>query len=211
MAEVLNCAEFEVLLADKLDGALPSSSLAAFEAHAKSCAACAALMNDAREAVAFMERAPRVEAPPELLTKLLFEVSAGPSQKLVKPSWVRRLFGARVEGWLEPIVQPRFAMGMAMTVLSFAMLGKVTGVQVRQLNRSDLDPVKVWMGAEDKAHRLWERGVKSYENLKLVYLIQSTLKEWRDEDPNASPDNAGTGQPPRPEGAGAAKASDGRR
>jgi len=211
MAEVLNCAEFEVLLADKLDGALPSSSLAAFEAHAKSCAACMALMNDAREAVTFIERVPRVEAPPQLLTKLLFEVSAGPSQKLVKPSWMRRIFGARIEGWLEPIFQPKFAMGMAMTVLSFAMLGRITGIQVRQLKPSDLDPVKVWMAAEDKAHRLWERGVKSYENLKLVYLIQSTLKEWRDEDPNAAPDNTGIAPAARPEGAGAQKASEGKR
>ncbi len=177
------------MLADKLDGALPSSSLVAFEAHADTCAACAELMHDARAALVFIERVPRVEAPPQLLTKLLFEVSAGPSQNLVKPSRMRRIFGERIEGWLEPVLQPRFAMGMAMTVLSFAMLGRIMGIQVRQLKPSDLDPVTVWVAAEDRGHRLWERGVKSYENLKLVYLIQSTLKEWRDEDPNAAPDN----------------------
>jgi hypothetical protein len=177
----MNCADFEILLADHLDGTLPALSVPAFEEHAKSCAACAQLMADASGAVAFMERVPQVEPPPELLTKLLFEISAGPSRKLVKPSLARRLFGP----WIEPILQPRFAMGMAMTVLSFAMLGRITGVQVRQLKPSDLDPVKVWMTTEDHVHRVWDRGMKYYDNLRLVYLIQTRLKEWSDDQPPA--------------------------
>jgi hypothetical protein len=121
-----------------------------------------------------------VEAPPQLVTRLLFEISAGPSRKLVKPSLARRLFGP----WIEPILQPRFAMGMAMTVLFFSMLGRMTGVQVRQLKPSDLDPVKVWTTAEDHAHRVWDRGVKYYDNLRVVYMIQTRLKEWSDEQPD---------------------------
>ena len=46
-------------------------------------------------------------------------------------------------------------MGMAMTVLSFAMLGRFT--HVRQLTPSDLDPVKVWTAAEDRVVR-WYSG-----------------------------------------------------
>lgn len=173
----MNCADFEILLADHLDGTLPASGRAAFEEHAKSCSECGQLMADAGGAIQFLDRVPEVEAPPQLVTKLLFEISAGPSRKLVKPSLLRRLLGP----WIEPVLQPRFAMGMAMTVLSFAMLGRITGVQVRQLKPSDLDPVKVWMATEDRAHRVWDRGVKYYENLRLVYLIQTRLKEWSDE------------------------------
>jgi hypothetical protein len=176
----MNCADFEILLADHLDGTLPASSSAAFEEHAKSCRACAQLKADASAAVAFIERVPQVEPPPQLVTRLLFEISAGPSRKLVKPSLARRLFGP----WIEPILQPRFAMGMAMTVLSFAMLGRITGVQVRQLKPSDLDPVKVWMATEDHVHRVWDRGMKYYDNLRVVYLIQTRLKEWSDEQPD---------------------------
>jgi hypothetical protein len=176
----MNCADFEILLADHLDGTLPASSGAAFEEHAKSCAACGQLMSDAKGAVTFLERVPQVEAPPQLVTRLLFEISAGPSRKLVKPSLARRLFGP----WIEPILQPRYAMGMAMTVLSLAMLGRVTGMQARQLKPSDLDPVKVWVAAEDHAHRVWDRGMKYYDNLRLVYLIQTRLKEWSDEQPD---------------------------
>lgn len=176
----MNCADFEILLADHLDGTLPASSGAAFEEHAKSCAACGQLMADAKGAVAFLERVPQVEAPPQLVTRLLFEISAGPSRKLVKPSLARRLFGP----WIEPILQPRYAMGMAMTLLSFAMLGRITGVQVRQLKPSDLDPVKVWVTTEDHAHRVWDRGMKYYDNLRLVYVIQTRLKEWSEEQPD---------------------------
>jgi anti-sigma factor RsiW len=187
----VNCSDFEILLADHLDGTLPASSQGAFEAHAKSCPACGHMMQDAAGVVQFLERVPAVVAPPQLVTKLLFEVSAGASRKLVKPSWVRRWFGSAGEKFLEPVLQPRFAMGMAMTVLSFAMLGRVTGIEMKQLKPSDLDPVKVWAAAEDRAHRVWDRGMKYYDNLRLVYLIQTRLKEWSDEQPEGQTNSGG--------------------
>jgi len=62
-----------------------------------------------------------------------------------------------------------------------AMLGRLSGIEVRQLSPADLDPVKVWMAAEDRVHRTWERSVKYYENLRLVFEIQTQLKEWTDQ------------------------------
>ena len=83
-------------------------------------------------------------------------------------------------------MQPRYAMGMAMTVLSFAMLGRFAGIEVRQLTPSDLDPVKIWTAAEDRAMRTWERGVKYYESLRLVFEIETRVKEWRDDGSDAA-------------------------
>ena len=182
----MNCADFEILLADYVDGQVPGEQKSAFEAHLSSCAGCRELAEDCKAAVGFMERAALVEAPPELLTRILFEVSSGPSHAVVKPSWIRRVLGRR----LETVLQPRFAMGMAMTVLSFAMLGRFSGIQVRQLKAADLDPVKVWTSVEDRVHRSWERAIKYYENLRLVYEIQSRLKEWSEEAPAARQDKA---------------------
>ena len=173
----MTCADFEILLADYVDGTLHGEQKSAVESHLAECGDCAELARDAAGAVAFMERAAIVEAPPELVTRILFEVTNGPSRAAVKPSWVRRIFGK----WLEPILQPRFAMGMAMTVLSFAMLGRFTGINVRQLKPSDLDPVKIWMAAEDRVQRTWERTVKYYESLRLVFEVQTQLKEWTDQ------------------------------
>ena len=173
----MNCADVDILLADYVDGTLRAEEKFALEAHLSGCAACAELARDSAEAVAFVERAATVEAPPELVTRILFEVTAGPSRAVIKPSLVRRLFGR----WLEPILQPRFAMGMAMTVLSFAMIGRFT--HVRQLTPADLDPVKVWTAAEDRVVRWYNRGVKYYDSMRVVSELQSRLKEWADEQP----------------------------
>jgi anti-sigma factor RsiW len=173
----VNCADVDILLADYVDGTLRPEQKSALDAHLAGCAACAELARDAAAAVAFMERAATVQAPPELVTRILFEITAGPSRAVVKPSLVRRLFGR----WLEQILQPRFAMGMALTVLSFAIIGRST--HVRQLTPSDLDPVKVWTAAEDRVVRWYSRGVKYYDSLKVVYEIQTRLKEWAEEQP----------------------------
>ena len=185
----MNCADVEVLLADYVDGTLPSEQNSALEVHLSECMACTELARDSAAAVAFMERAAVVQAPPELVTRILFELTAGSSRSVIRPSLVRRLFGR----WLEPVLQPRFAMGMAMTVLSFAMIGRFT--HVRQLTPADLDPVKVWTSAEDRVVRWYNRGVKYYESLRVVYEIQTRLKEWADEQP-ASQADIPASQPP---------------
>jgi Putative zinc-finger len=174
----MNCADLEILLCDYVDGTLHGEPKSAVEEHLATCAACTELVRDASSAVAFMERAAVVEPPAELVTRILFEL---PAHKRAEHSvslsaWKR--FRAK---WLEPVLQPRFAMGMAMTVLSFAMLGRFAGIEVRQLRPSDLDPVKVWVAVEDRALRTWERTVKYYDSLRVVFEIQTRLREWGDQ------------------------------
>lgn len=189
----MNCADLQILLADYVDATLRGEQKSAVENHLAHCASCAEIARDAAGAVAFMGRAANVEAPPELVTRILFEVTHGPSRAIVKSSWARRQLGAWFGAWIEPILQPRFAMSMALTVLSFAMLGRLSGIEVRQLKPSDLDPVKVWMAVEDRAHRAWERTMKYYENVRVVFEIQARLKEWTDEQAES-----GNGQNPPP-------------
>jgi hypothetical protein len=69
-------------------------------------------------------------------------------------------------------------MGMAMTILSFSMLARFAHIEPRQLRPSDLDPVKVWQGIDDHSHRVYDRAMKYYDNLRLVIEIQSRLQEW---------------------------------
>jgi phage I-like protein len=76
-----------------------------------------------------------------------------------------------------PLVQPRFAMGMAMTILSFSILSRF--VPMQQLRAADLRPSEVWASLDDRAHRAWARSVKYYENLKVVYQIQTLLRDWQ--------------------------------
>lgn len=170
-----NCAEFEILLCDAVDERLRGDAKAMFDAHRASCPACNEMAADVLGVTAFMERAAEVEPPKELLTRILFETS-GSEAKQTKSgkNWLRSLFG--------PILQPRLAMGMAMTVLSISMLAQVFGIEVRQLKAQDLQPSRIVANVEDGAYRSWSRIVKYYENIKVVYEIQSRLKEWADQE-----------------------------
>jgi anti-sigma factor RsiW len=175
----MNCAELELLICEYVDGVLPADRKAELERHLEACPACAELARDSAAAVAFMERAAEVEPPPELITKILFDA---PWSKPQSKSRVWTWLG----GLLNPILQPKFAMGMAMTILSLSMLAKFV-MPVRQLKASDLRPTEVWAGVEDRAARTWARTVKFYENLKFVYQIQTTLREWQQQDEDRKP------------------------
>ena len=118
-----------------------------------------------------------MEPPAELLTRILHDMPS-PKAKPERRSWFRRVLG----GARDSILQPRFAMGMAMTMLSFAMLVKLTGITPRPIRPADLDPTKIWAAVDDRAHRTWDRAVKYYDNMRLVIEVQSRLKEWSEQD-----------------------------
>ena len=105
------------------------------ERHLAGCAACAELARDSAAAVAFMERAAEVEPPPELVTRILFD----PPWATARPRPGAGLLEPAAEPAGSPILQPRFAMGMAMTILSFAMLAKFVR-PVRQLDAEGPGP-----------------------------------------------------------------------
>jgi len=166
----MNCADIEILICDYVDGTLAAAQKADVERHLATCPACAELARDSAAAVAFMESVADVEPPPELITRILFD---SPWSKGKPKSKLREWAGAL----LSPILQPKFAMGMAMTILSLSMLARF--VPVRQLRPADLRPSEVWNGIATRAEYTWGRTVKFYENLKIVYQIQTTLKEWQ--------------------------------
>jgi len=182
----MTCIDLDILLCDYVDGTLDSARKGEVEKHLSECASCAELASDAAAAVGFMERAALVEAPPELMTRILFEVRSGKPQASRKPSWVKRLF--------DPIFQPRFVMGMAMTILSFSMLGRFADVPVRYLTAADLEPAKIWTTVEHKVNRGWLAVVKYYESLRFVYEVQSRLREWSEQDQEANAGQVTSGQ-----------------
>ena len=177
---ICNCAEFEILLCDAVDGTLRGEPQRAFDAHRQSCASCNELAADVLGVTAFIERVAVIEPPKELLTRILFETAGGKAGIAVPEAgggWLGSL-----KQFFRPILKPRLAMGMVMTILSVSMLAQAFGLEVRQLRASDLEPVRIWAGVEDGAHRQWTRVVKYYENIRVVYEIQSRLKEWADQE-----------------------------
>jgi anti-sigma factor RsiW len=168
----MTCADMEILICDYVDGTLGPEARTTVQQHLAGCRNCTEMARDAAAAVSFMERAADVEPPPELMTRLLFEAPWAHARTSASGSrnWFRRI--------LHPVLQPRFAMGMAMTILSFAMLARFVA-PARQLRAADLAPAKVWASIEDRAYRSWERSVKFYESIKFVYQIQTKLRDWQ--------------------------------
>jgi Putative zinc-finger len=171
----MNCADLEILLCDYVDGTLASDAKAEVERHLATCAACAEMARDVTATVSFIGRAADVEPPPELLTRILFNLPSAHQASTRQHRGLRKF----LRGWLQPVLQPRFAMGFAMTILSFSLLGRFAHISPRQLTLDDLRPVKVWQALDDKVYRTWQRSAKFYENLRVVYEIQTQLREWK--------------------------------
>ena len=182
----MNCYELETLLCDYVDGTLRPAQKAEVEGHLAQCPGCAEMARDAAAVAALASRAAGVEPPPELVTRILYDFAAHREKALEKRRGPLAVLGQ----WLGPVLQPRFAMGMAMTVLSLAMLARAAHIDVRQLSLSDLDPVKVWQSVDDRTHRGWTRAVKFYESLRFVYEIRSRLTELTAQEEGTSDSGA---------------------
>jgi Putative zinc-finger len=179
----MNCAEFEVLLADYVDGTLNASDRAALEGHAATCSSCRELLKDVTSAVSFLGRADEITPPPELITRIAYQAPLG----RIRLPFERQGFLSRLATrWLQPVLQPRLAMGMAMTILSFAMLERCTGVRIQHIQAADLNPVRIWGGLEDKAFRLKDRAIKNYENLRWVYEFEVRLHALQQQEDNST-------------------------
>jgi anti-sigma factor RsiW len=171
MSSRLRCAEVDVLLADYVDQTLLDREAGEVKAHLSECAMCRELAADAAAAVAFMDRAAVVEPPPELVNKILFEI--GVHAPVKAPLW-QRLFG---KGRLQQALQPRLLLRTS---------------SVNEL--ADLHPANVYAAAEDKVTRWWDRGVKHYQSMKLVFEIQAKYQEWLAEQERAGQDKQGDKQ-----------------
>jgi len=174
----MTCEEVETSLADFLDGTLVARERGALEAHLGQCSACQQFKADVTTGLLLAGRAEEVVPPSELVTRLAYLAPVGRTRK---PHERQGFFSKFTARWIQPLLQPRFAMGMAMTILSFAMLQRCTGIRVQQIQPGDLNPVKIVSDLEDRGVRLKDRAVKYYENIRFVYDIEVRLREMEEQ------------------------------
>ena len=174
---MMNCAEFEVLLADSMDGALAApgreAERNAFTQHLESCEACSAMAKDVQSAISFMELAAEPEPPQALVGKILHSTNSG---------WELKTRGRGIRGWINrkfaPVLRPRFVMGAMLTFMSLTMLTRCAGGPKSTLTAADLDPTRIWSQLDSRGHRIWDRAVKGYESMRLVYEIRNQISDW---------------------------------
>ncbi|MFZ0962724.1 MAG: zf-HC2 domain-containing protein [Terriglobia bacterium] len=161
--------EIENLASDYLEGLLDSSLKAAVEAHLTGCAACRELMGDVRRALELCRAAEDVEPQPWLVSKIVL-ATIGERQ----PPWWQQ-----IAAYFRPLLQPRVAYPIAMTVFTFSIIVNAAGLNLRSLRFEDLNP-RTWVGrANRQGHLMYARAEKFYYDLRVVYEIESRFQKLR--------------------------------
>jgi hypothetical protein len=162
------CDQIEARLSDYLDGLLVGSDRQAFEEHADSCANCAPLLASVRSLVGELHAMEEIEAPPRLVYAIL-DKTLGPREATT--NW---------EGFLKLIrglATPKFAYGAASVFATLIILMSAAGFSFRKPKLADLHPATMYRTADRQAHLVYARGVKYVSDLRVVYEIQSRLRQ----------------------------------
>lgn len=175
----MQCAEFEALLAEALDAALHGATLAAFEAHQASCPACSAMFQEAGAGMHWLKGLDDVEPPKQLVHNILAQTigtvpEASTKAIPVGENWFDRLKAKASQGFA-PVVTPRFAMSFGMAFFSITMLANIAGMHISDLKHADVSA----KGLEKAYYSTQARVVRYYENIRLVYEIESRVRDLR--------------------------------
>ncbi len=175
----MQCVEVEALLAEALDGTLHGSTLAAFEAHRDSCPACRTMVEEASRGMHWLKGLDEIEPPRNLVHNILAQtigqipeprVAAAPKGE----GWLERLKG-KLAPMFAPVVTPRFAMSFGMAFFSITMLLSIAGFHVADLRHVDLSA----KGITRAYYSTQTRVVRYYENIRLVYEIETRVRDLR--------------------------------
>lgn len=194
-ASRLTCSQCEGMLLDAVDGLLMPEDRLQFDLHIAHCAVCSKALADAHRGAAWMEmlRDSPPQPPADLVDRILAKTSGDPAVALPDMVAASRILGhtsARVLPFVQTqranvwarmaqnITQPRFAMTAAMAFFSIALTLNLFGVHLSELRASDFRPEQIkrsfWAA---NAH-----AVRYYENLRVVYELESRVREMQRED-----------------------------
>ena len=213
----LTCTQCEGMLLDAADGLLLPDEQTHFDLHIEECTGCTRLFADIRRGGAWMEmlkEAPPV--PPQgLVDRILARTSGDPETSanvLAQAAHAASLFGhsqakvlpfhvpahlqqprTRVQRMMHTVMQPRFAMTAAMAFFSIALTMNIAGVRLSALHASNLKPSNV-------KKSFWAangRVVRYYDNLRVVYELESRVHEMqRENDTEPAPQRGVMSTPP---------------
>ncbi|MCW5966225.1 MAG: hypothetical protein KIT83_19460 [Bryobacterales bacterium] len=172
-------AELEAKIADYLDGTLAETEVAAFEQYLPLYPDLAELVQDAGEAMEMLKQVDAPEPPPAFYARL--EIAMTEARRSTRRETRNAGIFTSLAAFFAPMLQPRFVMGMAMTILSVSMIGQLTGTRIDQVSASDLKPAAIWSAVGYRAERVWDRATKYYESLRVVYEMRTRVQEWTDQ------------------------------
>lgn len=179
----LSCEDWEMLLTEALDGLLPASHRADFDAHASSCAVCGQLLEQSRQGqewLRFLETEP--EVPAGMVARIVGKTSgaAAAGSPLA-------LGGGAIPATPHMLGLPvrrvmwdsRMLMTAAMAFFSIALTLNLAGVRLTNLRLSDLTPASLEMNLTRQFYGAKGSLVRYYDNLRLVYEVESKMRSLR--------------------------------
>jgi anti-sigma factor RsiW len=175
------CEQTEARLVDYLDGLLASAERAAMDAHlATKCDRCTPLLASVSELVTNLHGIEQIEEPPRLVYAIL-DKTLGPRDAVAPaPGFF---------SWWRGIGLPRLAYGAVSLSATFIMLASVSGTfSWRHPKMADLAPANIARGADRQAHLVFARSSKFVSDLRVVYEIQTRLRQDNNEVPSNSED-----------------------
>lgn len=175
----MSCGKYDKLISAHLDGAIEREERAALDSHTAACRRCREQLAEAEFALRFLDGAPAVEPPPDLVASILHDtigiegmvpvLAGGSTASGGFAGWLSRLF--------RPPLQPRFVMSMAMAILSFSMLGVIGQRNLATAGGSGAGPAAAVEAIGQWSNRAWQRATQLYETVRLFYQIQSEFDE----------------------------------
>ena len=162
------CDQVEARLSDYLEGLLTEPERAEFEVHAHGCAECAPLVEQVRSLVSEMRSMDAVEVPPRLVYSIL-DQTLGPREKVSAWQGLRNFLGG--------LGTPKFAYGAASVLATSFILASASGLSLRKPKLSDLNPATVSRNMSRQWHLRKANVVKYVSDLRVVYEIQSRLRQ----------------------------------
>jgi Putative zinc-finger len=222
-SRTLHCEEWEALLADALDGALTDKDRASFEQHTAECPTCPMMLSEAEKGQQWLQFLhPEPSIPADLLQRILAKTSGGaavalagvPSATLpvpaALPEWKRFPLPMTVRRYL----QPRMMMTAAMAFFSIALTLNMAGIRLTGVRAQDLRPSTLRSNLERQFYTAKAPVVRYYENLRVVYEVESKMRELRrtndTEQPAAQPKPEPEKAPTTNENGGSAHKSSGK-
>lgn len=162
------CEQTELLLTDYLDDLLQPEERHAFDRHVNSCERCTPLVASVVHAITGLHALPELEVPPRLVYNIL-DATLGPRESVT--GWAAFL------AWIRSLASPRFAYGSVSVAATFAILLTASGFNWRKPKLADLSPATIARNTNNQAQRIYARGAKYVSDLRVVYEIESRLRQ----------------------------------
>jgi len=177
--------DVENLVSDYLEGRLEAARRGQVEAHLAACLSCRETVQDVRRVLELCRTSEDLEPAPWLVTKIM-RATVGERPPTLSE---------RIAAFLQPVLQARVGYSVAMALFSFSIIVNAAGINLRHLTLEDLNP-RTWMRRADRSgHLLYARAEKFCYDLRVVYEIESRLRQLR---PPAAP-APGEEEKPKPE------------